>query len=156
MALIQCLLFSNGISSLFAQIAHPCLNGHTVTKSFYSSIMSHVGRNKNNRFFVFYIGKKCVWVCVRLSGENTTHAAPYCCCVINGQAFFAEGCWLRDVLTKIWLAEPKAYFITHKTFHLLVLRFAERPSLSAECGWIPCLWTTLPLLHLLCWYSCWL
>ena len=43
--------------------------------------------------------------------------------------FSAEGCWLRDVLTKIWLAKPKTYFITHKTFHLLP-RFAERPLLS--------------------------
>lgn len=44
----------------FAQIAHPYLNEHSVTKPFYSFVMSHVGRNKNNRFFLFYIGKKCV------------------------------------------------------------------------------------------------
>lgn len=78
----------------FAQIAHPYLNGHAVTKSFYSSLMSHVGRNKNNRFFFFfcfYIGKKCVCECVCLWGENATHAAPYRCCVINGQTFL-----LRD------------------------------------------------------------
>lgn len=116
--LIHCKLFPaflmsiNGFSTMFivfqmgflafAQIAHPCLNGHTVTKPFYSSVMSHVGRNKNNRFFVFCMGKKCVCVCARVSvclcGENTTHAALNCCCVINGQAFFL----LRDADYKMF------------------------------------------------------
>lgn len=73
-----------------------------------------------------------VWTDEHVCVENATHAAAYSRRVINGQDFFffsAEGCWLRDVLTEIWLAKPKTYFITHKTFHLLP-RFTGRPSLS--------------------------
>lgn len=73
-------------------------------------------------WFWFLRSKKhaSVSACV-LPGENTTHAALYAAAVwLMDRVFFAEGCWLLSVLTKIWLAEPKAYFITHKTFHLLV------------------------------------
>ena len=106
--------------------------------------------------FSFYIGKKIVCVCLCVCGcvyvcvcrEKMPPMQLLTAAVWLMDRLFAEGCWLRDILTKIWLAKPKAYFITHKTFHLLVLGSTERPSLSAECGWIPCLWTTLPVLHL--------
>lgn len=47
----------------FAQIAHLCLNGRTVTKPFYSTVTSNVERNKNNRIFVFTLVRK---VCVHM------------------------------------------------------------------------------------------
>lgn len=87
-------------------------------------------------------------MCVCVCGEKMPPMQLLTAAVWLMDRLFAEGCWLRDVLTKIWLAKPKAYFITHKTFHLLVLCSTERPSLSAECGWISRLWTTLTVLHL--------
>lgn len=87
--------------------------------------MSHMERNRN-RFFLFYIGKKSVCVYEgKMPPMQLLTAAVWLM-----DRLFAEGCWLRDVLTKIWLAKPKAYFITHKTFHLLVLCSTECPSLS--------------------------
>lgn len=104
---------------------------------------------KTTDFFVFYAGKKCVCVhvflcvCVaKIPPMQLLTAAVW----LMDRLFFAEGCWLQDVLTKIWLAKPKAYFITHKTFHVPALCFTERPSLIAVCGWISCLWVTLPAL----------
>lgn len=104
--------------------------------------------------FFTWVRNVCVCVCTcfcvaKIPPMQLLTAAVW----LMDRLFFAEGCWLHDVLTKIWLAKPKAYFITHKTFHVPALCFTERPSLIAVCGWISCLWVTLPALHLLCWYS---